>query len=74
MRSGELVAMDRSFGSNRPRVHGECVESAEEQLRAEGTEATTERVTRLALKYGLRHYSGKWPTWIVPPSAVRAAR
>lgn len=72
MRPSELRAADEAFAANRPRIHRECVESAEEQLQAEGTEATAVEVTRLALKYGLRHYAENWPKWLVPPSAVSA--
>lgn len=70
--SAEIAELSAAFRSNRPRIFQECTQQAIDQLKLTDADADCEAVRCLALKYGLRHYCGKWPTWLLP-SAVRPA-
>lgn len=72
----EIAGLTEAFRANRPRIFHECTQHAVEQLELTDTDADSPAVMRLALKYGLRHYSddNKWPLWLLPESMRPADR
>lgn len=70
--SAQIAELSASFRRIRPRIFRECTQQAIDQLKLTDADADCDAVRCLALKYGLRHYCGKWPTWLLP-TAVRPA-
>ena len=73
----EIRDLSAAFRANRPRIFEECTQQAIDQLKLTEADADCDAVRRLAIKYGQRHYCGKWPTWLLPvsvrPAPVQAA-
>lgn len=67
----DATALMQDFRRVRPKIAQDCWEAAENQLADAGSDLSPDRITRLALKYGVQHYGGSesgWPWFVVPES------
>lgn len=68
MDDAELIALWAEFEWKRPSVSRTCRERAQAQNEKEQLGLDAAGLVSLALKYGVQHYEGKWPAFVVPES------
>lgn len=66
-----VEALMAEFKRYRPKIARDCRADAEGQL---GDNDDEVRLLRLTLKYGVQHYGGHWPKFVLPPSMRSAAK
>lgn len=66
LRPDGRAAIAARFREGKPRIFQECEAAAREQFEDAGATPTPDALTALTIQYGQRHYSGNWPTYLVP--------
>lgn len=69
----ELAAKMDHFRRYRKKLWLKFMESARSQRAREGKSADEKQTAKLALKYAIQHYGGRWPMFVVPTHAPEAA-